>query len=300
LIARYDAGVKLSRQTWGAAAVVCLLVSLPAQTIPASAQDTVTRLAASLTAITSGQDGTARRDAILAALHANGVEPAIETFGEGRGAGANIVVTLPGSDPRTIVIGAHYDRVNVGQGAVDNGAGCAALIELVAAFKALPLERSTLQVVFFDREEAGLLGSRAFFSGGRRVDYALNVDIFAYGDSIFATASNPSGVLLKSLKTAGENVGLPVRDVPRSRFPASDHVTMMNAKIETLGIAMLDAADIDGILSTGAGRLTPGKGPRLLTIIHTPNDTLAEVRPAQMMRGLAVIEQLIRIVDRSH
>ena len=279
-------------------ALVCLSFVVVHPVI-SSAEADATRVTASVTAIAAGDNTAARRQAIVAQLRRLGVEPAIEPFVEGRLAGENIVVTLEGSDTRTIVIGAHYDRVNVGRGAVDNGAACAALIELVAAFKASPLPRSTLQVVFFDREENGLFGSRAFFAGGRRVDYAINMDVFAYGNAIFATTSHPNGVLLQSLRMSGGAIGLPVRDVPRNSYPASDHITMMAAGIETLGVALVDMSDIDGILAVGAPGLKPGQGPRILRIIHTPDDTMAEVRVAQMVRGMAVVEELIRTVDRS-
>ena len=279
--------------------VLVWLLFVVVHPVLSAAQADAARVTAAVTAIAAGDNTTARRQAIVAHLRALGVEPAIEPFGEGRSAGENIVVTLKGSDKRTMVIGAHYDRVNVGRGAVDNGAACAALIELVAAFTASPLPRSTLQVVFFDREENGLFGSRAFFSGGRRVDYAINMDVFAYGNAIFATTSHPNGVLLKSLRMSGEAIGLPVRDVPRNNYPASDHITMMAAGIETLGVALVDMSDIDGILAVGAPGLKPGQGPRLLRIIHTRDDTLAEVRSDQMVRGMAVVEELIRTVDRT-
>ena len=276
--------------------LACLLLCAAPVIVPASAQDTA-RLTASLKAIAEGSDNAARREAIVAQLKSVGVEPRLETFGGGRNAGSNIVVTL-GTGAKTLLVGAHYDRIEVGQGAVDNGASCAALIEIIAAIKALPLQQLTLQVVFFDREENGLQGSRAFFAKKPRVDYALNMDVFAYGDSIFATRSHPDGLLVRWLQLAGKEVGLPVRDVPRERYPASDHQTMMSAGVETLGIALLDRADIDGILSLSGG-LRASSPPRVLTIIHTPNDTLAEVRPEQMTRAITLVEQLIRIVDRA-
>ena len=269
--------------------LVCLATAAPAQ-------DTA-RIGKSLEAITAAADNTARREAIVAQLRTSGIDPLVEPFGEGRGAGANVVVTLPGSGTKTVVVGAHLDRVSVGRGAVDNGAACAALIELIAAFKASPLAQATLQIVFFDREEAGLLGSRAFLAGGRRVDYAINLDIFAYGNEIFATASHPDGLLLRSLRAASETAGMPLRTVPRASYPNSDHVTMMAAGLETLGIALVDTADIDGVLAIGGGKLTLGRGPRILTIIHSRNDTLAEVRPEQMARAIALVEQLIRTLD---
>ena len=265
-------------------------------------QEASARIAASLDAIVAGNNNAARRDAIVAQLKSMGVDPVVEPFGEGRAAGANVVVTLPGTGPKTIVIGAHLDRVGVGRGAVDNGGSCAVLIELIAAFKATPLTRSTLRVVFFDREEVGLVGSRMHFSTpGHRADYALNLDVFAYGDTIFATGSRPDGVLLRSLRAAGEATGLTVRDVPPSRYPGSDHQTMISAQIETLGLALVDNADVDGVLAMDVSKLTPGngKGPRVLQIIHTANDNLSAVKVDQMVRGFGLVEQLIRRIDGS-
>ena len=262
-------------------------------------QEESARITASLEAIVAGNNSAARRDAIVAQLKSIGVEPVVEPFGEGRAAGANVVVTLPGPGTKTMVIGAHLDRVGVGRGAVDNGGSCAVLIELVAAFKASPLSRSTLRVVFFDREEVGLVGSRMHFSTpGHRADYAINLDVFAYGDTIFATGSRPDGVLLRSLRTVGEASGLPVRDVPPSRYPGSDHQTMISAQIETLGLALVDRADVDAIVAMDdVERLPLGKGPRILRIIHSPDDTMKEVKVDQMVRGLGLVEQLIRRVD---
>jgi hypothetical protein len=277
--------------------LACFLFGVAPQ-VDTPAQSVASRVTASVDAIVAGDSNDARREAIVARLRNIGVEPAVEPFGGGNRAGANVVVTLSGSTARTIVIGAHLDRVSVGRGAVDNGAGCAALIELVAAVTTSPLKRSTLHVVFFDREEAGLLGSRAFVADrARRPDFAVNVDIFAYGDTVFATASHSDGILVRSLRATEASTGLPVRAVPRNNYPSSDHQTLMNAGIETLGLALLDQADVEGVLAVGAGRLKPGTGPRILTIIHTPNDTIAEVRPEQMARGIAFVEQLIRTVD---
>ena len=278
--------------------LACLLLGATTHAAPAPAQDAVRRVTASLTAIVAGDTNDARREAIVTQLRALGVAPTLEPFGEGRGAGANVVVTL-GSGVKTIVIGAHFDRDNMGRGAVDNGGACTALIELVASLQASPLQNATLHVVFFDREESGLLGSRAYFAvKERRHDAAINLDIFAYGDTIFATGSHPDGPLLRALRATGQGSPLAVRDVPRNSYPSSDHRSMMSAGIETLGIALVDAADVVGVLSIGSKKLNPGTGPRVLRIIHTPNDTMAEVRPEQMALGIAFVEQLVRGVDR--
>src|SRR4051812_30688883 len=117
---------------------IALLLSLSVHARPLLAQD-ATRLATAIAAIAAGESSEQRRDAIVTRIHALGLEPTLQSFGEGNRAGTNLIVTLPGREPRTMLIGAHYDRVQVGQGAVDNAASCAALLELMTAFKASAL-----------------------------------------------------------------------------------------------------------------------------------------------------------------
>jgi aminopeptidase S len=256
---------------------------------------------AALTAIADGEGSAGRREAIVEALRAAGVEFELHEFVDRQQRpGTNIVARLPGPG-RRLLVGAHYDRVAVGRGVVDNGGACAALVDLLRALKTTPLERHALDVVFFDLEELGLAGSRAYFTrtSEPRPEHAINLDVFAYGDALFATASNADGPLLRALREAGSALNLPVRDAPVGRYPGSDHQSMMDAKIDTLGIALVDAADIDIVLGSGTrGAGTATAAARVLTIIHSPRDTLAEARPDDIVKGVSALEQLLRAIDR--
>lgn len=277
-----------------AGALVALLLVVAVEVI---AQD-AGRIAASVSAITAGENNLQRREAIVKLLTARGVMPEMQAFGDARGAGVNLVVTLPGRETRSVLIGAHYDRVAEGKGAVDNAASCAALIELIDVFRASPLGRYTLKVVFFDQEEVGLLGSRAYLQVTTDVPaFAINVDVFAYGDTLFVASRQPKGILASAVQAAGEAHRFPVTMVPPDRYPGSDHLSMIAAGVETLGVALVDKADVDGILAMSPTKLVPGKGPRILNIIHTPADTQAEVKPDQMARAIPILEQTIRRVD---
>jgi acetylornithine deacetylase/succinyl-diaminopimelate desuccinylase-like protein len=279
----------------------CLLAPLLCVAVcarPVIAQD-ATRLTTTISAIAAGQGSDDRRTPIVARVRELGLDARLQPFGDGARAGTNVIVTVPGREPRTILIGAHYDRVQVGQGAVDNGGSCAALLELMTAFKASPLGRYTLTFVFFDREENGLLGSKAYFAANAdRPAYAMNLDIFAYGNEIFATASKPDGALMRELRAAAGAIKMTVRDAPVERYPGSDHRSMIAAGIETLGLAIVDTADIDGVLATGGPGLRVGQGPHIMSIIHTPNDTMAEVRVADIVRAIPILERTIRALDR--
>lgn len=75
----------------------------------------------------------------------------------------NILVEFPGTDlaHEVVVVGAHIDAVPNSPGADDNASGAAALLELARVLKDEP-RRRTLRLIFFNLEEVGLVGSRAY------------------------------------------------------------------------------------------------------------------------------------------
>jgi aminopeptidase S len=114
-------------------------------------------------AIAAGDTTADRRAAITDRLKVAGVDFHVDEFVSGTRSGANIVATLSGKPgTRTLLLGAHYDRVARGHGAVDNAASCAVLLALIERLKSQPAA-NTVTVVFFDLEELGLLGSRSYF-----------------------------------------------------------------------------------------------------------------------------------------
>lgn len=82
--------------------------------------------------------------------------------------GANVLGLLrgKGSDPRILVVSAHFDHVGTrnGQiynGADDNASGTASVLAMAAWFKAHPPQH-TIMFALWDAEETGLQGARAF------------------------------------------------------------------------------------------------------------------------------------------
>jgi Iap family predicted aminopeptidase len=72
---------------------------------------------------------------------------------------ANLVLRFPGRSEERIVVGAHFDSWDLGQGALDNGLGIAQLFALAHALRGRELAR-TVELVWFNGEEQGLWGSR--------------------------------------------------------------------------------------------------------------------------------------------
>jgi Zn-dependent M28 family amino/carboxypeptidase len=78
---------------------------------------------------------------------------------------ANVIGEIRGRErPEEIVLLAcHLDSWDLGQGAVDDGAGCAIVVEAARLIAQLPQRpRRTLRVVLFANEEFGLSGARAY------------------------------------------------------------------------------------------------------------------------------------------
>jgi hypothetical protein len=83
----------------------------------------------------------------------------------GQAESANVVGEIPGREhPEEIVLlAAHLDSWDLGPGALDDGAGCAIVIEtarLIAEVAEKP--RRTIRVVLFANEEFGLSGAKAY------------------------------------------------------------------------------------------------------------------------------------------
>jgi carboxypeptidase Q len=77
----------------------------------------------------------------------------------------NIFADIPGSDPKAgyVMAGAHLDSWVAADGAADNGAGSAVIMEAARILAALNVQpRRTLRFALWSGEEQGLLGSAAF------------------------------------------------------------------------------------------------------------------------------------------
>jgi Zn-dependent M28 family amino/carboxypeptidase len=73
----------------------------------------------------------------------------------------NVVCVLPGKSERTIVVGAHFDHVKVGDGVVDNWSGASLLPSLMESILRNDREHTVI-FVGFTAEGKGMVGSKAY------------------------------------------------------------------------------------------------------------------------------------------
>ena len=91
--------------------------------------------------------------------------------------GTNVIGVIPGRDlaDQFVVVGAHYDHLGscrtadpadtICNGATDNAAGVAALLNVAEQLARGQGPRRSVVLALWDREEDGLLGSRAYVAG---------------------------------------------------------------------------------------------------------------------------------------
>jgi len=132
----------------------------------------------------------------------------------GPGKERNVVADIQGSDPSEMVLlCAHFDSWDPAQGANDNGAGVAAVLEAARIFKLLHIQpKHTIRFVFFSGEEELSNGSRAYVEQHKdeldKIRAVFNIDSGAHPPLGFAIHGRQdmeaiSKTLLKPLAPLG-------------------------------------------------------------------------------------------------
>jgi len=112
-------------------------------------------------------------------LDSLGLDPQRHPYREN---GANVYALLPATTPNDtfVVVGAHFDSSGRSPGANDDATGCALVLAVAEHLAALPSRSKNVFVVFFDEEERGMEGSRAFaqklVDEGRSVSAVHTID----------------------------------------------------------------------------------------------------------------------------
>ncbi len=172
---------------------------------------------------------------------------------------ANIVASLPGNDPQLkneyVVLSAHIDHVGIGEpvkgdriynGAMDNAAGVAVLLDVAASLKKHPekLKRSLL-FVFVTGEEKGLLGSK-YFAAHPTVDPKsmvadINIDMFRplVPLQMLTVLGMAESSLGDAAQQVAESLGVSVQPDPqplRNVFVRSDQYSFIRRGIPALAL----------------------------------------------------------------
>lgn len=227
------------------------------------------------------------RNYIINELKKLGWESSSEQFPRG----VNVFAEKTGTDSEAgaILLAAHYDTVLNSPGADDNASGVAVLLEIARLFNSGSTPR-TLQLAFFDKEEAGLLGSRAFVNNTARLQNLRGVivmDMVGYACYTSGCQKTPSGFPITPTSDKGDFLAV-VGD--------TEHLPLINTfkniekssklpPVFTLPVPLKGVLTPDVLRSDHAPFWLQGIGALLVTdtanlrssYYHQPSDTPANI-----------------------
>lgn len=247
-------------------------------------------------AIAGAADNGGRRDVLRLRLQRGGFTPTSVLFKARFGEGENILAPISGAaEMPLLLIGAHSDRTRRGSGAVDNATGCAVAIALAERLHAQPLRRHRVALAFWDMEETGLIGSKAYIAdGGERPALYVNLDVLAWGDTLWMMTPDPAHPLVGSSLRAAEAHGFALR--AEKRHPPSDHLAFYDADWPAVSYTLTDGGEIPSVLRVIAGEKVSFV-PKVISIIHSNRDTMDKLEPETIARGIDALEAALRDWD---
>ncbi|MBP9086737.1 MAG: M20/M25/M40 family metallo-hydrolase [Kofleriaceae bacterium] len=200
-------------------------------------------------------------------------------------ASGNVIAELRGSvwPDEIVVLAAHIDSWDVGQGAHDDGAGCVIMMQALTTLRQLHLTpKRTIRVVLYTNEENGVRGAR---------QYALD-HVKELGHHVAAIESDSGGFAPTgfALEVAS---GTPLAQQQRVQQRARALVTAagrVGAGRVTLGYAGTDIEPLIEARVPGFGLTVDNR--TYFDIHHSDADTLDKVDPAQLADGVAAVAAL--------
>ncbi len=189
---------------------------------------------------------------------------------------SNLIVRIPGKHPGRIVVGAHFDSWDLGQGAMDNGIGIAQLYALARTLRTEALHH-TVELIWFNGEEQGLWGSRheAARLGDTPVLAMINLDMVGVPIGVNALGDDLLVPALERWHAKRGSERRLAKGVENINWVASDHTPYQLA----------------GVRAVTFNAPIPRDSVRYY---HDFADTIDKVSPALIDDSAAIISDLVR------
>jgi hypothetical protein len=187
-------------------------------------------------------------------------------------------------------------------GANDNGAGVVVLLCWLRLALAQP-PRIPLEVVFFDLEERGRVGSRAYLEqvGADNVRAMVNLDIGGVGDTIVVAPRHhvEQGPLHQPLQRTADSGACPFQI--GERLPPGDDLTFEQAAIPNIAACILPWQDREAVLEIGQA-IHQGQWPTDLpaiweTMHNGCRDSIQTIEESAMQQLFTWLTELLKQVE---
>jgi carboxypeptidase Q len=195
---------------------------------------------------------------------------------------ANVIGELRGRElpDEIVLIGAHLDSWDVGQGAHDDGTGCVIMMQTLTTLRKLGLTpRRTIRVVLFTNEENGVRGARAYAEAHRDEG----------SKHVLALESDSGGF-------APRGFDVDVKD-PVAKQRVLEGVGAIASLLGEIGATRVreghSGTDVEPLIAYGVPALgLRVDGRTYFDIHHTNADTLDKVNPRELADNVGAVAVL--------
>jgi len=151
----------------------------------------------------------------------------------------NVICAMPGTTDRVIVVGAHFDCVDQGDGVADNWSGASLLPSLLETLKTRPRQHTYVFIAFTDEEE-GLVGSEFYVKSlskedRERIDAMVNMDTLGLSPTKI-WLSHADKNLVQLAGQVGNAMKLPIAALNFEKVGSTDSDSFLNKKIPAISI----------------------------------------------------------------
>lgn len=193
----------------------------------------------------------------------------------------NVVCTLKGETDSVIVVGAHFDRSDEGDGIVDNWSGASLLPTLFESLKQAKRKHTYIFVGFTD-EEKGLVGSQYYVKLLKKEDIAkihamVNLDTLGLGDTE-VWVSRADNKLVTAIATIASSMSLPVTGMNVDDVGTTDSESFREKKIPAITLHSLTQDTMQ--------------------YIHSPKDNLKAIKAKEYYQSYRLIAAYLAFLDQ--
>lgn len=194
----------------------------------------------------------------------------------------NLICTLTGQSDSVVVVGAHYDHADLGEGVADNWTGASLLPSL---YQALSLQQPKFTFVFvaFAAEERGLIGSRYYVKqltkgSLAKIQAMICMDTLGLSTTeVWLAKSDPR--LTSALHGVALALKLPLSAVNVDRVGDSDEEPFAQRKIPVLMVHSITQ--------------------ETLGILHTPGDNYKAVNFDHYYDTYRLLSAYLEVLDQT-
>ncbi len=192
----------------------------------------------------------------------------------------NVSCTLAGTGEDVIVVGAHFDHVDAGNGVVDNWSGASLLPSLYESLRSTP-RRHTFVFISFTGEEKGFVGSRSYVAGLSKEEIAriramIDIDTLGLGPTEI-WVNNSDSELVQALFALASTMKLPLREMNVDGIGDSDGHSFKSRHVPIITLHSVTT--------------------ETLKILHTPRDNFSAIKFDDYYNSYRLIAAYLAILD---